>query len=174
MIFRKNHGRRPISATFVFLPFLILDHVVFLYNRRRSRPWDELSPGVLLGRRAGRAEVRRLIETGVSAVLDLTAEFDESAPFRRLAYLNIPVLDLTSPSIEQLRDAVTFVSAHQNPGVVYIHCKLGVSRTACIAAAWLLAEGKATTTLQAIDAVRHVRPQSRFSPATREVLRRFH
>lgn len=42
----------------------------------------------------------------VGAVLDLTAEFPEADAFLRIPYLNLPVLDLTAPTLGQLAAGV--------------------------------------------------------------------
>ena len=88
---------------------------------------------------------------GVTAVLDLTAEFSETKPFRALVYRNIPILDLTAPSIEQLREMAAFIDEESRQGIVYIHCKIGYSRTAGAAAAYLLQTGKAASVSEAIE-----------------------
>jgi hypothetical protein len=55
-----------------------------------------------------------------------------------LHYKNIPVLDLTAPTPEQLVEAVRFMTEHAATGTVYVHCKVGYSRSAAAVAAWLL------------------------------------
>ena len=94
----------------------------------------------------------------MTAVLDLTAEFSEAKPFRALIYRNIPILDLTAPSIDQLREMAAFIDDESRKGVVYVHCKIGYSRTAAAAAAYLLQTGKAGSVTEAIALLRQVRP----------------
>jgi protein-tyrosine phosphatase len=95
---------------------------------------------------------------GVTAVLDLTAEFSAPPSFLELSYLNIPVLDLTAPGSDQLRAMAAFISEESQRGIVYVHCKIGYSRTAAAAAAYLLRTGKANGVSEAIEMLRQVRP----------------
>jgi protein-tyrosine phosphatase len=103
-------------------------------------------------------EAGAAVRQGVTAVLDLTSEFSESAPFRSLAYRNIPVLDLTAPTFEQLEEMAAFVEEESSKGVVYVHCKIGYSRTGAAAAAFLLRTGKVRTVAEAIYFLSRVRP----------------
>jgi protein-tyrosine phosphatase len=108
---------------------------------------------VLSGKEAAAA-----VGQGVSAVLDLTAEFSEPAPFRALTYRNIPILDLTAPTVDQLEDMAAFIEEESRKGVVYVHCKIGYSRTAAAAAAYLLRTGTIRTVSEAIEFLRRARP----------------
>ena len=127
-------------------------------------PWHEVAPGLLVGRLLTRREARQAVDDGVVAVLDLTAEFAESPRFLRLPYLNLPVLDLTAPSPAELHRAVRFVETHRRRGKVYVHCALGYGRSACVAAACLLATGEADGVVAAIRQVRAARRHAVFSP----------
>ena len=98
------------------------------------------------------------VQQGVTAVLDLTAEFSEATPFRGITYCNLPILDLTAPTQGQLHAAVAFISEEATKGMVFIHCKIGYSRTAAVAGAYLLASGKAISVEDAVAWLRRVRP----------------
>jgi protein-tyrosine phosphatase len=69
-------------------------------------------------------------------VLDLTAEHAETRTFLEIEYLNVPVLDLTEPSREQLDIAVAFIAEHALRGGVYVHCALGISRSVAAVGAY--------------------------------------
>ena len=97
-ICRKRGGRLPLSAKFVLAPFLLGQYLSLLYYRRHGRAWDEVVPGVWIGRKLGRVEAQQAVARGITAVLDLTAEFSEAVPFLAGNYLNLPVLDLTAPT----------------------------------------------------------------------------
>jgi protein-tyrosine phosphatase/membrane-associated phospholipid phosphatase len=157
-IFRKSRGRLPLSTRFVLAPILVGQFLSLRYYRRRCRAWDEVTPGLLVGRVLTEAESAQAIEQGVTAVLDLTGEFSETTQFRKLRYLNIPILDLTAPTPLQLHDAVAFISREINQGTVYLHCKIGFSRSATVAAAYLLASGAAATAEEAIQKLHTARP----------------
>jgi protein-tyrosine phosphatase/membrane-associated phospholipid phosphatase len=157
-IFRKRDGRLPWTTWWTLGPVLLGQEISRLYYRRQSRAWDELTPQVWIGRVLSRGEAAAAVREGVTAVLDLTAEFSESAPFRSLAYRNIPVLDLTAPTSDQLEEMAAFIEEESSKGIVYVHCKIGYSRTAAAASAYLLRTGKVRTVRDAIDFLRQVRP----------------
>ena len=60
-------------------PILIGQYLSLVYYRRQCRAWDEVVPGVLIGRTLTEAEAAAAVKQGVTAVLDLTAEFSEAA-----------------------------------------------------------------------------------------------
>ena len=89
----------------------------------------------------------------------------------RLPRLDLPVLDLTAPRPTTLSRAVGFVARHRRHGAVYVHCALGYGRSACAAAACLLASGEATGVASAIRKLRAERGRAVFSPAGIAALR---
>jgi membrane-associated phospholipid phosphatase len=157
-IFRKRGGRLPWPARWVLAPALLGNHLSRLYYSRECRAWDHLTPRVWIGRVLNEREAMGAVGQGVTAVLDLTAEFSAPPSFLELSYLNIPVLDLTAPGSDQLRAMAAFISEESQRGIVYVHCKIGYSRTAAAAAAYLLRTGKANGVSEAIEMLRQVRP----------------
>ena len=121
----------------------------------------------------GDAEAAEAVKAGVTAVLDLTAEFAEAEPFRTVRYLNLQVLDLTAPTSAQMSDAVEFITAESACGVVYVHCKIGYSRSAAVVASYLLASGRAATADTAIAHLRRRRPGIVVRPEARRAIERF-
>ncbi len=105
-----------------------------------------------------RREAADALRLGVTAVLDLTAEFSVPAPFRSVTYRNIPILDLTAPRLDQLNEMAAFIDEESRKGIVYVHCKIGYSRTAAAAAAYLLHTGTVSSVAEAIDLLRKIRP----------------
>ena len=106
-------------------------------------------------------------------VLDLTAEFSEARPFLEITYRNLPVLDLTAPTQDHLRHVAALIAEQLATGKVYVHCKIGYSRSAAAVAAYLLASGRATSAEDAIEQLRGVRPSIVVRPEVREALRNF-
>lgn len=172
-IFRKREGRLPWTAWWAQGPVLLGHEISRLYYRRQCRAWDELTPRIWVGSVLSRGEAAAAVHEGVTAVLDLTAEFSEAAPFRAVNYRNIPVLDLTAPTFEQLEEMAVFIGEESSKGIVYVHCKIGYSRTAAAAIAYLLRTGKATTVPEAIQFLRQVRPTIVIRPEVMTALREF-
>lgn len=172
-IYRKASGRIPLSGRLVMAPVLFGQYLSLLYYRRQCRPWDVVAPGVWIGRQLNAAEACQARGAGITAVLDLTAEFSESIPFRTLLYQNLPILDLTAPTLEQMRDAVSFIHEQTSGGTVYVHCKVGYSRSAAIVGAYLVASGQYATADDAMARLREVRPSIVIRPEAEAAIRRF-
>jgi len=171
--FRKSDGRVPLSTHMVLAPVLIGQHLSLAYYRRHCRAWDEVAPGVLIGRILTDAEAAAAVKQGVTAVLDLTAEFSEAAPFRATTYLNLPILDLTGPTYEQLHEAVLYLAEEAAKGTVYLHCKIGYSRSGAVAGAYLLSSHRTATVEETVARLRVVRPSIIIRPEAMEALRAF-
>jgi len=158
IVFRKTQGKLPWSARFVLAPCLLGQYLSLLYYRRQCRPWDEITPRIWIGGKLGARSSKKALCGGVAAVLDLSAEFSEAKPFRKINYRNVPVLDLTAPTQAQLMAMSEFIANHSRKGVVYVHCKIGYSRSAAAIAAYLIMNGNATTAEEAFAIIRRVRP----------------
>jgi membrane-associated phospholipid phosphatase len=172
-IFRKRDGRLPFSTWFVLAPFLWGQELSLVHYRRRCRKWDEVVHGVLIGRKLTDAEAAEAVGLGVTAVLDLTAEFSEAPLFLAVRYLNVPLLDLTAPTQEQLQQVAAFIEEESRSGSVYVHCKVGYSRSAAAVGAWLLASGRVGSVEEALDLLRKARRSIIIRPETVEALRMF-
>jgi predicted protein tyrosine phosphatase len=154
--FQKRHGMIPLATRIGLAPYFIASWLLHRYFRRHNKPFSRIDDRLILGRRLSDREVKKL--DGINAILDMTAEFPEPKEFLKLPYKNISLLDWTSPTQNQLDEAVAFIREHKNNGTVYLHCALGLSRGACVAAAWLLVEGLAVNVEEAIDSLQRLRP----------------
>jgi protein phosphatase len=171
-IYHKKDGRLPLSTRVIMAPVLLGQDLSLRHYRRHGRPWDEAVPGLLMGRKLDDIEAQELLAGGVTAVLDLTAEFSEVEPLRRTIYCNLPILDLTAPTPAQLLSAVEFIRDNA-AGVVYVHCKIGYSRTAAVVGAYLMAAGHATGADDAMSRMRTARSPLVIRPEVVEALRAF-
>lgn len=170
-IYGKHEGRLPIAGRIMMSPVLLGQYLSLRHYARRARRWDALTPNVWIGRKLNDREAGEAIAAGVTAVLDMTGEFSEAEPFLRVPYLNLPVLDLTAPTNEQVRAAVEFIETHSLRGIVYVHCKIGYSRTAAVAGAWLIHAGLAKGAGEAMSMMRRARPTIVIRPEAEQVLR---
>lgn len=172
-VYRKSGGRLPWATSLVLAPCVLGQRISLWHYRRKAPPWNEVTPRVWIGAKLSGPEAREAKRLGVTAVLDLTAEFTETKEFIELAYQNIPVLDLTRVGMTQLQEAVDFIRQQERHGVVYIHCKAGYSRSAAVAGAYLLSIGQAATAAGAIGLLRQIRPSIVVRPEVWEAVREF-
>jgi len=172
-IYRKAEGRLTLSTRLLLAPLLIGQNLSLRYYRRQCRAWDEVTRHVWIGRKLSDLEAAEAIDKGVTAVLDLTAEFSEATPFLTTRYLNVPILDLTAPTPEQLDRCIAFLSENTSRGTVYIHCKIGYSRSAAVVGAYLMASGAVSSADEAMARLRAVRPSLVIRPEVVDALNRF-
>jgi protein-tyrosine phosphatase len=173
VIFHKTKGKLPWSTRFVLAPCLLGQYFSLLYYRRQCRSWDEVTPRIWIGGKLGRRAANKALRSGVTSVLDLSAEFSEAKPFRKINYRNIPVLDLTAPTQTQLVEMGEFIGNQSRTGAVYVHCKIGYSRSAAAVAAYLLMSRKVNTANEAFALIRRVRPSVVIRPEVLSALAEF-
>ena len=169
-IFQKHEGALSLPARIVLAPYLIGAYLSYRYFTRYRPPWNEIAPGILLGRLPRASDIEDMRNAGVTAILDMTAEFSLPAALRGLHYLNVQVMDLTAPSAMQLAAGADFIARHRVAGKVYVHCALGMSRSAAAVAAALLAVRETPTVEDAVLHIGKVRPGIVLSPLHLETL----
>lgn len=169
-LFRKREdGSIPWYVRWAFVPFLFAS---FLYNRWQRKhdkvpPIQKIQDNLFVAARLSGADMDDLNALEIEAVLDVTAEFDGldwSAQENTLAYLNIPVLDHTSPTREQLTTAINWISQqHQANKKVVVHCALGRGRSVLVVAAYLLSENPNLSVTDALKEINDVRKTARLN-----------
>lgn len=172
-VYTKSGGRLARTSEVFLAPVIFGQWVSLRYYATRSAIWNELTPKIWIGRRLTHEECRQAVGKGVTAVLDLTAEFSEAAPFLDVDYLNLPILDLTAPTRAQLEEAALFIKERAEKGTVYVHCKVGYSRTAAAVGAYLLRYAKARDVDDVVRMLEAARPGIVVRPEVREALRAF-
>lgn len=125
------------------------------------RRWNWIDDHVALGGLPTRRDVRRLLDAGVRAVVNLCDEFNgHEREFRRAgaAYLRLPTPDYHSPSVADLARGVEFIRERVARGEkVLIHCKAGRKRSVVLAICYLAAS-RGASAAQAAEAIRRARP----------------
>jgi len=117
-----------------------------------ARPW----PG----------DVAWLREQGVTAIVSLTEAVPDLPGFD---VMRLPVVDMTSPTVEQLHAAVGFMrDIVARGGAVVAHCTAGMGRTGTILAAYLVSDGLPAE--EALRRVRELRPGSVETPEQEDIL----
>lgn len=134
------------------------DHLVRLLTGAPPERTSRITEGIHVGGQYTARGYRRLQRRGVTAVINLRDEFDNAeagiAPPR---YLYLPTVDNTPPRMEDLCAGIRMIRAEiAAGGQVYIHCMLGVGRSATLAAAYLVAEGQSAE--EAWRTIRQRRP----------------
>jgi predicted protein tyrosine phosphatase len=139
-------------------PVLLAQYISLLYYQRQCNAWDAVTPNVWLGRRLTETEAADAVHQGITSVVDLSNEFSEPPAFLATNYRHLPVLDLTAPTQSQLTEAAAFIERESQQGIVYIHCKIGYSRSAAVVGAWLLSTRRAGNVDDAILQLQAARP----------------
>jgi protein phosphatase len=120
-IYRKRQGTLSLASIILLAPTRLGQVLSLVYYRKKCRAWDDVLPGLTIGRVLTSKEAKELISKGITAVLDLTVEFSETKELLNLDYLNIPILDLTAPTPEQTQQAVDFISnCLENKQALYV------------------------------------------------------
>jgi protein-tyrosine phosphatase/membrane-associated phospholipid phosphatase len=154
---KNEQGKLTPAARWLLMPWRWGMFISLLCYTRRLPAISPLTAEVYLGFYPRRQPAQH-------AVLDVTSEFPRSRHLTGVAYHCVPMLDLLCPDDTQLRLAVTVLEQlRQSQGTVLIHCALGLSRSAMVAAAWLLEQQPALTVAQAVAHIREKRPQVVFT-----------
>ncbi len=151
-VFKKNaRGAQSLSARLLLWPCRAVAQVSAYLWGRRLPPVSTVVQGLTISGWPRWA----LAET---AVLDLCAELPRSHYTLSKEYVCVPLLDLVTPDIQALQQAVEALEKlTQRHSAVRVHCALGLSRSALVSAAWLLKQGKASTPGAALSTVRDCR-----------------
>ncbi|HEX4343739.1 MAG TPA: phosphatase PAP2/dual specificity phosphatase family protein [Verrucomicrobiae bacterium] len=172
-IYRKTNGQLPWTTRLIFAPCLIGQKLSLRHYRRNCKAWNKITPNLWISSILTKKEAAEAQRQGVTAILDLTAEFSETIRLRALDYKNIPILDLTAPTQLQLAEAANFTHQQTKHGIVCVHCKVGYSRSAVVVGAYLLASGQTTTVEQTVAMLKSARPSIIIRPEAIKALQEF-
>lgn len=169
-LFRKREdGSIPFYIRWIFVPFLLGSWLYNEYARRTDKvpPLQKIESNLFLACRMSGQHVDLLNENNIDAILDVTAEFDGldwTAYQEDFRYLNVPVLDHTSPTPEQLVLAINWLNQQvsENKNVV-VHCALGRGRSVLVVAAYLLAKKPDLSVDDAMRQINQIRQTARLN-----------
>jgi protein-tyrosine phosphatase len=99
----------------------------------------EIIPGILwLGNSADARDLRRVLDAGILALVDLAAEEPTPVLPRSIVYCRFPNVDGRQPSTQVLRVAIETVVSLMKGGLpTLVFCGAGMSRSPAVAAAAL-------------------------------------
>ncbi|MFY8328995.1 diacylglycerol kinase family protein [Pseudoalteromonas sp. ZZD1] len=148
-IFRKReNGVIPFYIRWAFVPFLLGAQVYNAWSRKHDKvpPLQQINDHLFLACRLFPSDIDTMKEHGITAILDVTCEFDGlewSSTQENINYLNIPVLDHRVPTRSQLNQAINWIDHHvKEDRRVVVHCALGRGRSVFVMAAYLLSQDK--------------------------------
>ena len=180
-IFRKkSNGSIPFYIRWIFIPFLLGSQLYNTWARKNDKvpAIQKIDDNLYLACRLFASDVATLQAKGVTAILDVTAEFDGldwTAESEALDYFNVPVLDHKSPGAEKLVQAIHWLENHitSSNGVV-IHCALGRGRSVLVMAAYLLSKNNQLTISQVLEKIQGIRTTAGLNKAQLNALTRYH
>ena len=141
---KKENGIHTFPSKVLHFPYLtITKSVRFLFFKTYSDP-KKITSTLFLGSHA------MAQKNDFDAILDLCSEY-EKGPTKGSIYKSYPLLDLKAPTLKELSEAVVVLDTLlEQQQTVFIHCALGLSRSAIVVLAWLIYTQKAQTTAAAI------------------------
>jgi protein-tyrosine phosphatase len=135
------------------------DKLVRMIRRTPLRRFTQLSPKIILGGQPSSNVIEALVtHRGVTGFVNMRSEYDYArhVTLPDVQYLQLPTVDNTAPSLENLMKGVEFIRAQvEKGGSVYIHCWEGLGRGPTMAAAYFVSTGM--TPQQAWAEIRKVR-----------------
>lgn len=165
---KRESGRIHRGVLLLLLPYFCAAWASWWVSRvsSRERPWDEITPGLFLGRWPA---LDGLPDRADLVVVDLTAEFPRASsigPDR--PYFCLPTLDTATPSVAAVAGVAERIAQSSSP--TYVHCALGHGRSAALVAAILLRRGAVASVPEATALLRSVRPGVGLSRVQESVL----
>ena len=164
---KRENGKFTPIFQILLLPYFLMTWILWHIQRllTTESPVNEICHGIWLGRRP----VSKEIPTGVTLVIDMTAEFPASRNvLDNYHYRCLPTLDCDAPTVEQLR--LVAMQATTNQGDVLVHCALGHGRSAMMVAAILILQDTVSGVEEAISLVKSRRPSIEINKAQQQVL----
>ena len=175
LFLKKANGLLSPASYLVFWPYFTLNTITLVLFRVFSQEnvLDEVCPNLYMGSKLYKTDYKLFASLGIKSTLDLTSEFSETDFIRQQPnYLCLPVLDTSAPTLEQLEQAVEWISTHLLEGPIYVHCALGHGRSAVVVAGFLIKTGIANDVNKAIKLLKTKRSGINLHPKQLSVLKR--
>ncbi len=152
---RCRDGRLSPFRVAIFLPYLLLSWWIWRFRiwLWQEDSWNEILPELYLGRRLLNENE---LPPDTERIVDLTTEFGEKASVRKgREYHCLPTLDGSAPESAKFFHLVRLLAGDGKR--TYVHCAIGMGRSATLVCGVLLARGLARTPGAAVHQVREIR-----------------
>ncbi|WP_072682742.1 phosphatase PAP2 family protein [Arcobacter sp. LA11] len=121
-----------------FLPYFIGSHLSWIYYKRKIPFISKFNENIYFGRQADTKEYEKLKELGIKKIINLCPELQFNKidiPQKRYNFL-----DLTMQSPKNILEVIKEIENSHDK--IYIHCKLGMSRTILVISSYMLYKEK--------------------------------
>jgi len=143
-VFQKQEdGRLSMAARWLLAPYLLAAWLNSRWWTRHAPQPQLVIDGVWLGRMPAAG-----VSLPMSTVVDVCAELPFAGQVRH--YRGVPMLDLATPTPQDLQRAAEAIAHGHRRGDVLVCCALGYSRSAAAVATWLCRSGHADSADAAI------------------------
>ena len=132
---------------------------------------SQITPNLYVGGQYATYGLTKLKKLGVTGIVSMRQRPIQELPsIQFFNTLHLPTPDLHAPTLEQLKQGVSFIENEiEDGGKVYIHCHLGEGRGPTLAIAFLMSTGMLFD--EALNSVKQVRP---FIRPTKVQIERLH
>ena len=129
-----------------------------------------VTPQLLVGGQHYPRGWQEMRDYGISAIINMRGEScDVAKGIGGERHLQLPTIDNTPPSLDDLQRGVDFVDQEiRRGGKVYIHCAVGCGRAPTMTAAYLVSSGLSVE--DALRKIKRTRPFVHLTPAQRQSL----
>lgn len=144
LLFKNRNGKIPSLIKWLLLPYFLCAHLFNWHARKTALtpPFQQLYPGLYIGRRVLISDIQLLEQLDIHAVLDVTAEFDVlgyALVNTGIEYKNLPIFDHNALRLKTLHAGVDQINHWKQQGKhVLVHCALGQGRSAMVILAYLI------------------------------------
>lgn len=142
VLFQKKLLPKPVAK--VVSKVLFYPTFPFTAALRYGNYWTEMDDTVILGcaPMGFMGHPREMAKLGVKGVVNMCYEYSGPQTYyaqHGIRQLRLPVIDHTEPSVEYMKEAVSFIQRYKDKGEkVYVHCKAGHGRAAAVTMSWLM------------------------------------
>lgn len=164
--------RHPVARLFVWLQvawYRYTDQIRRRVTGIPSERFSRISKNLYLGGQYGPKAISHFQERGITGIVSMRTFIPVSlTEDSKIEILHLPTVDMTAPSIENLKKGVEFIYKQTDKGgAAYVHCRLGEGRGPTMAAAYLISLGMTPE-----DAVAHLQQYRPFVRPNKKQVRR--